>query len=124
MAAPKTFRADMSGFDEFEKQMVRYAGNVDKIDRVLEEGAKTFVQDLLKLPSPKSRISTPGYTHLIETFAWEKNRQGSFSIGWGKYYGPMVEKGTAKMGAHPHLVPLWVRNQERYYREMAESLFK
>ena len=45
----------------------------------------------------------------------EVKKAKEIEIGWGKYYGPMVERGTIKMkSSHPHLVPLWNRNSKRY----------
>ena len=44
-------------------------------------------------------------------------------VGWGKYYGPMLEHGTRKMAARVHLKPLFERNKEKYYKKMAESIF-
>ena len=36
----------------------------------LEAGAKEFVDDLLKLPKPISKIRKAGYTHLINCFSY------------------------------------------------------
>ena len=37
-------------------------------------------------------------------------------MGWGKYYGRMVEDGSVQMkkGGTPHLVPTWNRNSDKY----------
>ena len=43
-------------------------------------------------------------------------------VGWGKYYGPMVEHGTEKMDANPHVYPLWDKNKEKYYKTMLTKL--
>ena len=103
--------SDTSEFDgllDFSKALEEYAMEEE------EKIAQDFVKDLLKLPSPKSKISKSGYTHLISTFSYRK-KATEIEIGWGKYYGPMVEKGTIKMiSSHPHLVPLWNRNSKRY----------
>lgn len=88
----------------------------------IETGAKEFVNDLLKLPKPRSEVKKPGYTHLVNTFALERAR-GEIKVGWGKYYGPMVERGTKKMAARAHLKPLFEQNKEKYYRKMTEKIF-
>ncbi len=88
---------------------------------VLELGAKEFVSDLLKLPKPISNIRKAGYTHLINSFAYRK-KDKEVEAGWGKYYGPMVENGTEKMDANPHVYPLWDKNKERYYKTMITKL--
>lgn len=49
--------------------------------------------------------------------------QGEIKVGWGKYYGPMVEHGTKKMTARAHLKPLFEQNKEKYYRKMTEQIF-
>ena len=61
-----------------------------------------------------------GYTHLLDTITYEKDGD-AFLIGWGKYYGRMVEKGTVKMSARPHMIPLWEQNSDKYYKHMAEK---
>ena len=58
----------------------------------------------------------------IDTFAMERT-QGEIKVGWGKYYGPMVEHGTKKMTARAHLKPLFEQNKEKYYRKMTEQIF-
>ena len=42
-------------------------------------------------------------------------------IGWSKYYGRMVERGTEKMYARAHMYPLWEQNEEKYYKIMLEK---
>lgn len=102
----------------------QYAKQVDPESALdaIEAGTKEFVNDLLKLPKPRSAVRKPGYTHLIDTFAMERT-QGEIKVGWGKYYGPMVEHGTKKMTARAHLKPLFEQNKEKYYRKMTEQIF-
>ena len=114
---------DDSGLDDFEKMLQQYARQADP-QNVLdaeEAGAKEFVSDLLKLPKPRSEVRKAGYTHLVNTFAMER-ANGEIKVGWGKYYGPMVEHGTKKMTAKAHLKPLFERNKEKYYRKMTEKI--
>lgn len=115
---------DDSGLEDFEKMLQQYARQADP-QNVLdaeEAGAKEFVSDLLKLPKPRSEVRKAGYTHLVNTFAMER-ANGEIKVGWGKYYGPMVEHGTKKMTAKAHLKPLFERNKEKYYRKMTEKIF-
>ena len=115
---------DDSGVEDFEKMLKQYAAKADPENALdaIETGAKEFVNDLLKLPKPRSEVKKPGYTHLINTFAMERDR-GEIKVGWGKYYGPMVERGTKKMAARAHLKPLFEQNKEKYYRKMTEKIF-
>lgn len=95
------------GFDEFSKLLESYSKNTDdeKVLSVLECGADAFAKDVRALPKPRSRISAAGYTHLIDTVTTRRNKK-EIEVGWGKYYGPMVERGTKKMkAAKPHIRP-------------------
>ena len=115
---------DDSGMQEFENLLKEYAAKVNPesaLDAV-EAGAREFVNDLLKLPKPQSVINKPGYTHIVKTFALERAK-GEVKVGWGKYYGPMLERGTKKMAALAHLKPLFEQNKEKYYRKMTENIF-
>lgn len=112
-----------SGLDDFQKMIEEYSKTVseEKALEVIQTGAEEFVQDLLALPKPKSKIHSPGYTHLVSTFAWRKNGS-EIEVGWGKHYGPMVERGTKNMSAHAHLAPLFNTNKEKYYKTMIQKL--
>lgn len=59
----------------------------------------------------------PGYTHLLDTVTYEIQKD-DVVVGWGKYYGPMVENGTVKMQGTTHLRPTFERNKEKYYKDM------
>lgn len=109
------------GFYEFEELLEEYSKKVDNVVEVLEIGAKEFVNDARKLPRPRSMINRPGYTHLIDTI-WYQRNNGEVEVVWEKYYGPMVEKGTRKMKAQPHLRPLFEKNKEKYYKKMIERI--
>lgn len=110
-----------SGFEILSETIAKYAENADNVVDVLEVGAKEFVSDLLKLPKPISKIRRSGYTHLINSFSYKK-KTNEVEAGWGKYYGPMVEKGTERMDAREHMYPLWDRNKEKYYKKMLTKL--
>lgn len=111
------------GFDELSKIIQNYAQKVEgsNITNILEIGARDFVNDLRKLPKPISKIRKAGYTHLIHSFAYRKKSK-EVEAGWGKYYGPMVEKGTKNMSAREHMYPLWDKNKEKYYKKMVSAI--
>ena len=112
-------------FNGFEELMNEFQGYITKVEEpveILEVGAKSFVNDLKKLPRPISKIRKTGYTHLIDTFAYKKLSKEN-EVGWGKYYGRMVENGTKKMTARPHLNPCFERNKDKYYRQMYMKIF-
>jgi len=110
------------GFDELGKELELYLKNVENVQDILEVGAKEFVNDLLKLPKPKSKIRKSGYTHLVDSFSYRKAKNNEIEVGWGEYYGLMVEKGTTKMRAQPHLKTTWERNKNKYYEKMIKKL--
>lgn len=109
------------GFQDLANIIEYYAKGADNFIDVLEVGAKEFVNDLLKLPKPMSKIKKAGYTHLVNCFAYRK-KKAEVEVGWGKYYGPMVEHGTEKMDENPHVYPLWDKNKEKYYKTMLTKL--
>jgi HK97 gp10 family phage protein len=111
-----------SGFDDLSKDIETYLKNAENVQEVLEVGAKEFTNDLLKLPKPKSSIRKSGYTHLVDSFSYRKVDNNEVEVGWGKYYGRLVEEGTFKMKAQPHLRPTWERNKNKYYEKMIKKL--
>lgn len=109
------------GFKDLTDIIKNYMKKVENPTDVILEGAKEFVNDLLKLPKPISKIRKAGYTHLVDSFAYRK-KEKEVEVGWGKYYGPMVEHGTTRMKEQPHVYPLWDRNKEKYYKKMLTKL--
>ncbi len=110
------------GFEEFSEQLEKYIANceTEKVMSVLEEGANEFVKDVRALPQPRRPGS--GYTHLLDSVTTKRNGE-EVEVGWGKYYGIMVERGTCKMLARPHMRPTFERNAEKYYKKMQKALF-
>lgn len=117
------FYSDES-FDEFTKMLEEYADKADKdnVLNALEKGAEEFIKDIRSLPKPRSNIAKSGYTHLLDTVTYKKGKD-EIETGWGKYYGPMVERGTGKMKGVQHMSPTFARNQKKYYGIMQEALF-
>lgn len=110
------------GFQDLENILENYADKANNFVDVLETGAKEFVNDLMRLPKPMSKVRKAGYTHLVRSFAY-KRKKNEIEVGWGKYYGPMVEHGTKKMDENPHVYPLWNKNKEKYYKNMLAKLW-
>lgn len=107
-------------FSDLEDIFKDYMEKADNALEILQAGADEFVKDLKHLPSPRSDIAKAGYTHLIDTFASRPDGEDVL-VGWGKYYGPMVESGTRKMTARPHFHPLFERNKIKYYNLMVNK---
>ena len=117
--------AEIDGFTDLFAELEAYGDKVssEKVVQILEVGADAFVQDALKLPKPKSKITATGYTHLVDSFTRQTKGQ-EVKVGWGKYYGRMVELGTKRNRAQPHLLPLYERNASKYDAIMREAFEK
>lgn len=110
-----------AGFRALSEQLEYYIKGAENSTEILMDGAKAFHKDLNKLTKPMSKIRKSGYTHLINTFAIDSIDK-EVVVGWGKYYGRMVELGTKKMDARAHMYPLWEHNKEKYYKLMLTKL--
>ena len=105
------------GFLELENQLKDIISKDEHIDDVLENLSKDFVNDLLKLTNPMSKIKKSEYTHMVDSFTYNK-RNDEYEVGWGKYYGKWVEKGvhynkgkhSIMLKAQPHLQPTFEKN--------------
>ena len=111
-----------SSFSEFEKLLSEFSKKIGNPLDIIEDAAREFVSDIRKLPKPRSMINKPGYTHLLDTVTYERTN-AELEVGWGKYYGPMVERGTKKIRGTPHLSNTFEANKEKYYRKMKEKLY-
>lgn len=114
---PTSVSNNYDGFLNLQHQLESYLSNINNPLDIIEPGAEEFVKDLLKLPKPKSDIVKSGYTHLTDTFCYER-KDKEIVVGWDKYYGRMVEQGTKKTKRQPHLNPTFERNKEKYYQLM------
>lgn len=114
---------EFQGFNELEKMLSDIANETteENVTKVLKRGADELVSTLMKLPKPMSKIRKAGYTHLVRTF-YSKVNKNQVEVGWGKYYGPMVERGTKRMKARPHIMPTWKQNKEKIYKVMVNDL--
>lgn len=115
---------DGEGLLDLEQELREMLEMASDTDPIIEAGAEAFTTDLLKLAKPRSSIRNSKHTHLIDSFAYKKNKRdkGSYDVGWGAYYGRMVEHGTKFMGAQPHLKPMWERNETKYQDIMIKKL--
>ena len=115
--------SDYHGFDDFSEMLEKYISNteIENVLNILEVGANELTKDVRALPQP--RRSGSGYTHLLDSVSTKRNGE-EVEVGWGKYYGPMVERGTSKMRARAHMKPTFEKNKERYYKKMQEALFE
>ena len=113
-----------SGFEELAELIKSYELTEEKKINALEAGAKALVSDVRRLPKPMSKIRAPGYTHLLYTVTCKRAKK-EIEVGWGKYYGPMVENGakTMKGRGTPHIYPTFQKNRKKYYGIVEGQLF-
>ena len=115
-------KSDLKGFDDLAKMLKQYEVTEEETMQALEAGAKEFVSDVRKLPKPRSQVRVSGYAHLIDTVTYKRNRN-ELEVGWGKYYGPMVEHGTMRMKGTPHIKTTFERNKGKYFKTIKNRLF-
>lgn len=115
-----------AGMNEFQKMIQEYEEKFEqsKVEAAMMEGAEQLVRDVRALPKPRSQIQKAGYTHLLDTVSARKGKNGEIEVGWGKYYGPMVEAGTRKMNAQPHLRGQFKKDSNKYYNLILQKLLK
>lgn len=126
-----TVKLEEEGFSEMQDMLSDYLDEMDDqgISDTLKVGAEDFKDDLLKLPSPRSRINSAGHSHMLDTFAVKAEDTG-WLVGWGKYYGPILEHGWNGAGrnhksshsAISHFKPTFNSNKEKYYKDMISKL--
>lgn len=121
MSDMEIYTDGFDGFQELLKELEKKT-DVKNVLKVLESGAKEFIEDVRALPRPRSRMMAPGYTHLLDGVTYQTSK-GEVLTGWSKYYGPMVENGTIKMDAQEHMRPTFEKNKERYYGNMQKKIF-
>lgn len=123
--AQELFDAEIldDGLETFQEILKKYEVSDEEVLKSMEQGAKEMCMDLRKLPRPRSNIRKAGYTHLLETFTYKKNKK-EIEVGWGKYYGPMVENGTVRASASPHVKPYFKANQNKIYNSIINKLWK
>lgn len=111
------------GFDALQKILSEYDLKDEIVLNGLEKGAEKLAEDVRKLPKPRSQIAKAGYTHLLDTVTHKRTNK-DVEIGWGKYYGPMVETGTTKMKGVPHIKTTFEKNKNKYYEIMKNAIFR
>lgn len=116
---------DEDGFNQFSKLMEDFQKKVsdERITEVLKAGADELANEIEKRPKPRSKIAKQGYTHLLDSIAVRVNGK-EVEVGWGKYYGPMVERGTKLMDSKEHVKPAWEENEDKCYKTMTNMLFE
>ena len=113
------------GLDSLQKMLKELAEKAEpsNVERAMEKGAQALSNDVRALPKPRSQITKSGYTHLLDSVTFRKN-EGEIEVGWGKYFGRMVENGTIKMDAQPHMRPTFNKNKEKYYKLMIDEIWR
>lgn len=100
-------------------------GDDETLSELVKTQADALVKDIRSLPKPKS--SRNGITHLLDGVTYTEGKAPNWVIGWGHYYGPMVEGGTKRQKGHgatpaqPHMMATYERNRDKYIRLAQEK---
>ncbi len=137
----KAAKSDMfdNGFMNLDKElseMMKWADE-KKIKDAQEAGA-SFLVDKVRMLSKPRRTGK-----LLKSIDYEHNAQGkSTDVGWGVYYGRIVENGhragkrssrskrkntkdtRTYVPAQPHLYPTYKNNKEKIYEIMIKEIQK
>ena len=110
------------GMGDFIKELSQWAQRVEPghVAKVTQAAGDALAEDVRALPAPRSSLGG-AHTHLLDTVTWEPGEHGDTLIGWGRYYGRMVESGTRNMQAQPHLLPTWKKNERKYLAIMRDE---
>ena len=115
------------GFEELSKELEELASNVDddKALDAIQEGVDQFVSDIRALPKPRSKLGGT-HTHMLDSVGSERDKS-VINVGWGKYYGKIVENGHHSRKGHwvaaqPHMKPTFEKNKDKYYQAMVKAL--
>lgn len=120
-------KANLEGFDAFDEELQSYLKTCDddNVVQILKAGADELISDVRALPSPRSNITKATHTHLLDAVSG-KAEGNKYIVGWGVYYGPIVEaghttpKGT-KVSARAHLRPTLRDNRQKYESAMQKK---
>lgn len=118
---------EAEGLEDLEKELEEMAGNMDdsKVLDAMEQGADQLVNDIRALPRPRSMLGG-GHTHMLDSVGSQRGKD-VVDVGWGKYYGKMVENGHKSrkgrwVAAQPHMSTTFEKNKDRYYKTMLDAL--
>jgi len=114
----------VGGINDLQAELSRILDSTsdDDVKSALFVAADALVKDINKLPKPRSQISKSGYTHLVDSVLAWYYKTSQVKVGWGKFYGPILEHGSGKMAAQPHLKPTWEKNKIKYQEDMINYL--
>ena len=90
---------------------------------ILKAGADELVKDVRALPKPRSNRT--GYTHMLDSVTGQAEAP-KYLVGWGRYYGPIVEAGHKsrsgkKVPARAHLRKTYKDHMEKYQKAMQDK---
>ena len=116
--------AVLEGFGDLTRMLSEWTkkASEESAAAVVGAAAEAFVRDVRALPAPRSALGG-AHTHLLDTVTAQRDGK-DYLVGWGKYYGPMVERGTRSMQAQPHLLPTWRKNERKYLAIMRDEFLR
>ena len=121
---------DFEGFQRLATLLKGYAENANSANilRAQKAGAEYFCGVMRNRPSPRGRSRD----HMLDSIAYEQDtQQVETVVGWGKFYGRMVESGhraggwaknTQTVTANPHLKPEFNKQKDQIISRMVAVL--
>lgn len=108
--------------DEITQNALKAMDSASLVE-ILKAGADELVKDVRALPQPRSNRT--GYTHMLDSVTGQEESP-KYLVGWGRYYGPIVEAGhksrSGKMvPARAHLRKTYKDHMEKYQKAMQDK---
>jgi len=121
---------DFEGFQRLAHLLEGYSQNANpaQVLQAQKSGAEYFCEVMRRKASPRGRSRE----HMLDSIAYEQDtRSVETLVGWGKFYGRMVEAGhraggwsknSGDIAAHPHLKPEFDKQKEQIISRMVAVL--
>jgi len=121
---------DFEGLQRLADLLEGYSVNADpaNILRAQQAGAEYFCEVMRSKMSPRGRSRE----HMLDSIAYEQEPQNTVTVvGWGKFYGRMVESGhraggwakaSKTVAANPHMKPEFIKQKDQIISRMVAVL--
>lgn len=121
---------DFEGLQRLADLLAGYSVNANpaNILRAQKAGAEYFCEIMRRKSSPRGRSRE----HMLDSIAYEQDAHNTVTVvGWGKFYGRMVEAGhraggwaksSKSVAANPHMKPEFNKQKNQIINRMAAVL--
>jgi hypothetical protein len=121
---------DFEGFQRLANLLEEYSQNANpaNILQAQKAGAEYFCEVMRRKASPRGRSRE----HMLDSVAYDQDARNTETVvGWGKFYGRMVESGhraggwakaSESIAAHPHMKPEFNKQKDQIMSRMVAVL--